>query len=246
MWSIDKEKLGRIGRVAAAAGVHCYTGAGAVCALVALAAADQGNLRWAMWAVIAANLIDSTDGYIARRVGVGRILPRIDGARLDGVVDFTTSALTPVYLMYKFGSFPRPSLVWISVILVGSAIRYSRSLNPWRGEGFHRGLPVAWNYLLFYVLYVPLGSLVIAALILILTALNFVPWGFVHTRQHARFRFIGVVLLVLWWLCLAVVSQNLNAGGSVWVYVSLLFPVGYIIISSLSFVNRSPVHDGAK
>jgi phosphatidylcholine synthase len=67
--------------------VHAYTASGVGCGWLALAAAIEGDARASLLWLVAATLIDATDGVLARLADVARTAPRIDGARLDDIVD---------------------------------------------------------------------------------------------------------------------------------------------------------------
>ena len=58
-----------------AVAVHLYTAGGAVLALLMLGAAFQGEAVRALWLMLAALAIDSTDGLLARRLRVREALP---------------------------------------------------------------------------------------------------------------------------------------------------------------------------
>src|SRR5690242_5590893 len=63
--------------------VHLYTASGAVLAFLIVLAAVRGDVLQALWLGLLALLIDGTDGWLARRVQVSRVLPWFDGRRLD-------------------------------------------------------------------------------------------------------------------------------------------------------------------
>ncbi|NMV21806.1 CDP-diacylglycerol O-phosphatidyltransferase, partial [Vibrio parahaemolyticus] len=54
--------------------VHLYTASGVVLALLILAAAFEGDAVRALWLMLAALLVDSTDGLLARRFRVKEAL----------------------------------------------------------------------------------------------------------------------------------------------------------------------------
>ena len=57
-----------------AVAVHLYTASGAVLALLILVAAFQGEAVKALWLMLAALVVDSTDGLLARRLRVSEAL----------------------------------------------------------------------------------------------------------------------------------------------------------------------------
>jgi len=76
--------------------VHAYTGSGAVLAFIAGWGVVHGYDRAALGAMFIATLVDATDGMLARRARVREVLPEIDGARIDDIVDFMTFVLVPL------------------------------------------------------------------------------------------------------------------------------------------------------
>ena len=62
--------------------------------------------RGALGLMILATFIDSTDGWLARRVRVKEVLPGFDGRRLDDIVDFHTYTSLPLFLVWRAGILP--------------------------------------------------------------------------------------------------------------------------------------------
>src|SRR5216683_2866758 len=78
-------------------GVHLYTASGLVAAAVIAVLLtgdhlDERTFRWVFLLMLAATLIDSTDGTLARRLKVKEVLAGFDGRRLDDLVDFLNYA----------------------------------------------------------------------------------------------------------------------------------------------------------
>ena len=93
--------------------IHLYTASGGVIGMFALFAAAEGRIRVAFILLIVTNIIDSTDGILARRVRVRDVLPNFDGAMVDNVVDVLTFIWVPVFIMWKAALLPSP--LWIAV-----------------------------------------------------------------------------------------------------------------------------------
>src|SRR3712207_3029531 len=92
-----------------AAFVHLYTASGAVLTLLIVVAAFQGDAVRALWLMLAALLVDSTDGLLARRLRVSEALPYFDGVLLDNIVDYMTYVLAPMLLLWSGGYLDRKS-----------------------------------------------------------------------------------------------------------------------------------------
>src|SRR5437588_694230 len=71
--------------------VHLYTALGLVAAagiaVLVVQGGDASFLR-AFVLMLAATVIDATDGALARAVQVKKVLPGFDGRRLDDLIDF--------------------------------------------------------------------------------------------------------------------------------------------------------------
>src|SRR5215207_1762446 len=70
--------------------VHFYTATGALAAFFGTLAAIDGQYRDSFLWMIAATLVDASDGVLARLGRVKDVLPGFDGARLDDIVDYLT------------------------------------------------------------------------------------------------------------------------------------------------------------
>ena len=86
--------------------VHLYTASGLVAAVlmgVLIVHGGDAAFRGAFALMIVATAIDSTDGLLARKVDVKRVLPNFDGALLDNIIDFHTYTTLPVFLLWRAG-----------------------------------------------------------------------------------------------------------------------------------------------
>src|SRR4051794_40696038 len=84
-------RVGPIVRVSACWAVHFYTALGLAAAAaiaVLLVRGGPDAFRWSFLLMLAATVVDATDGTMARRVGVKKILPNFDGRKLDDLTDF--------------------------------------------------------------------------------------------------------------------------------------------------------------
>jgi len=84
--------------------VHCYTAAGLVAAAgmaVLIVRGGDQSFRWAFVLMVTATVIDSTDGWLARKARVKEVLPEFDGRTLDDLTDFHTYTSMPLFLMWR-------------------------------------------------------------------------------------------------------------------------------------------------
>ncbi len=89
-------------------GAHLYTALGAVLAFAATQAVFANDFRTAFLALIAATVVDATDGVLARALRVKEHLPHYDGARLDDIVDYLTFVFVPAVIIWRAGLLPGP------------------------------------------------------------------------------------------------------------------------------------------
>src|SRR5438105_857847 len=90
-------------------GVHFYTALGLVAAAVIAVLIVEGTneaFRWAFLLMLAATLIDATDGTLARAVRIKETLPGFDGRRLDDLIDFLNYSFLPLFLLWRAKYLP--------------------------------------------------------------------------------------------------------------------------------------------
>src|SRR4029453_2661664 len=106
--------------------VHGYTALGALAAFAMTTAVFQQRYRAAFLLMLAATIIDGTDGVLARWARVKEFTPGFDGARLDDIVDYLTFVFVPALLLYRAGTLPPAwaGLV-VAAMLLSSAYGFS-------------------------------------------------------------------------------------------------------------------------
>src|ERR1700738_14065 len=87
--------------------VHGYTATGAVFAFVGAWGIVHGDDRLALASMYLATIVDATDGALARRARVTDVLPDVDGARIDDIVDYLTFVFLPMLLLEASGGLFR-------------------------------------------------------------------------------------------------------------------------------------------
>jgi phosphatidylcholine synthase len=160
--------------------VHVLTASGAVLAFLAFVAVEQDRFRLALLWLGAALIVDGVDGPLARRLGVIRRTPTIDGATLDLVVDYLTYVFVPAILIYRAGLVPASyAPVAVGAILVSSLYIFART-NMKTADNFFLGFPALWNVIAFYLFMLQPGEPVGAIVVGVFLALTFAPLHFVH------------------------------------------------------------------
>jgi phosphatidylcholine synthase len=234
---------GRLVRVLAW-GVHAYTALGLVLAAriaVLVVRGGAGAFREAFALMLAATLVDATDGTLARRVGVKRVLPRFDGRKLDDLVDFLTYTCLPLLLIWRAEVLPAGSQPWLLVPLLASAYGFSQ-VEAKTDDGYFLGFPSLWNVVAFYLYVLRLPGEAALAIVTVLGLLTFVPSRYLYpTSRPGRLNVLsnilgaawtGLLIGVLWRLPIGSTSAP-AAGRSAWwlALVSLYYPAFYLIAS---------------
>lgn len=143
-------------------------------------------------------LIDGLDGPLARRYRIAQVLPNVDGAVLDHVIDYMTYAVIPALFLYTFDLMPPGwATIGAGVVMVTSLYCFANKKAKTK-DNFFSGFPATWNLIVlcFYLLGTPYW-LNIAAVVLCGT-LTFVPMKFVHPFRVEAFRPFTVALTAAW------------------------------------------------
>ena len=212
--------------------VHLYTASGAVLALLIVVAAYGGDVVRALWLGLAALLIDSTDGLLARRFRVSEFLPKFDGARLDDIVDYMTYVLAPVLLLWSSGYLPEGSTgVMIAALpLLASSYQFCQ-VDAKTEDHYFRGFPSYWNIVAFYAIVFSLSSVAVGTILVVCSLLVFVPIRYVYPSRTVAFRKLTVTLTALWILAYAAILSQMPEPAPALLLFSLLYLVYYLGLS---------------
>jgi phosphatidylcholine synthase len=123
--------------------VHLYTSLGLVAAAgiaVLIVRGGDDSFRGALALMVLATLIDSTDGWLARRAHVKEFAPTFDGRRLDDLIDFQTYTSLPLLLIWRAGLLTGGQSWWLLLPLLSSAYGFSQ-VNAKTDDGFFLGFP---------------------------------------------------------------------------------------------------------
>lgn len=182
-------------------GVHFYTALGAVCAaamLVLLVRGGASAFRGTFLLMLVATLIDSTDGTLARRVRIKEVLPGFDGRRLDDLVDWLTYTCLPLMLIWRAEILPPGQEAWLVAPLLASAYGFCQTSIK-TDDGYFLGFPSLWNVVAFYLYVWDLPGWTSLAILLILSALTFVPSRYLYPSSRP-----------------GLINKVSNLGGAVW------------------------------
>ena len=216
---------------AAAWSVHAYTALGAVCGFGSLLASVAQDFRTAFVWLVAATLIDASDGVLARAAGVKEHTPDFDGARLDDIVDYLTYVIAPVFLLYQAGSLPEGwGAAVAAIVLLSSAYGFA-SADAKSDDYFFTGFPSYWNIVAVYLYAVELPRLANAGVLLVLSALVFVRIGYVYPSRTPVLRGLTIALGGVWAVLMLLIIRAMPDVPPALVAVSLFFPVYYTVLS---------------
>jgi phosphatidylcholine synthase len=200
------------GRPKSAFLVHVLTASGAALAFLALRAAVETH--WPamfMWLGLAL-MVDAADGPLARYLKVGETLPRWSGETLDLVVDFVTYVFVPAYAIAASGLLLGPLDAAAGILIVVTGALYFADRHMKTPDNYFRGFPALWNCAAFYLLLLRPSGWLAAAIVMVLAALTFVPFRFIHPLRVRRLRRLNLALLTVW------------AGLAVWALAHAMSP----------------------
>ena len=109
----------------------------------------------------AATIVDSTDGFLARKVRIKEVVPSFDGRRLDDLVDFLNYTFLPLLLIWRAGILPPGQEPWLFLPLLASAYGFCQ-VQAKTDDGYFLGFPSLWNVVALYLYMLPLGAVAVA------------------------------------------------------------------------------------
>ncbi|NOT24950.1 MAG: CDP-diacylglycerol O-phosphatidyltransferase [Acidobacteria bacterium] len=220
--------------------VHLYTASGAVLAFLALIRVPDDGYREAFFWLTCALVVDATDGVLARRYAVARRLPWFDGRKLDDIVDYLTYVFVPAFLVWHAALVPDTLSVWVvAAMLLSSAYGFSRA-DAKTTDHLFTGFPSYWNVVVFYLYVARWTPVTNAVILLVLAVMVFVPLRYVYPSRTPTWRITTLGLGVVWAVLMCVLLWQVpNVSRSLF-WVSMAFPVYYLLLSlRLSMERRS-------
>jgi phosphatidylcholine synthase len=218
--------------------VHLYTAMGLVVAAgiaVLLVRGGPESFHWSFSLMLLATIIDATDGTMARRIKVKKVLPNFDGRKLDDLTDYLNYTFLPLLLLWRAEVIPHAQQGWLLLPLLASAYGFCQ-VEAKTDDGFFLGFPSLWNVVAFYLYVLQLPSLIALAIVVVLSLLTFVPSRYLYPSQPGVLNVLSNVLGVVWAILLALILQQLpmsrmpSGSGPAWnlAIVSLYYPAFYM------------------
>jgi phosphatidylcholine synthase len=224
--------------VALAWTAHAYTATGAVLAFFGLEAAIAADFRQAFWWMLAATLVDGTDGLLARAARVRERTPGVDGARLDDIVDYVTFVFLPAVVMFRAGLLPEGwGSAVVAAVLLSSAYGFART-DAKTDDYFFTGFPSYWNVVALYLYAGGLPATANAGIVLFLSLMVFVRIGYVYPSRTPVLRTLTLALCAVWAGMVVAIVARLPEAPPVLVAASLFFPVYYTALSLALHARR--------
>jgi phosphatidylcholine synthase len=220
---------------------HLFTASGAIWGLLTLLAVTNGEWMLAFAWMGAAIVVDSLDGFLARRVRVKEVLPEFDGALLDNMLDYLNYVFVPAIFLSQSDLLPA-SVSWIGAALILLASAYQFCQNDAKTEDhYFKGFPSYWNIMLFYFFILQLDGWTNFAIVVILAILVFVPIKYIYPSRTSLFQRLTLLLSALWGMAVIAIMFTYPAHSS-WLVWYLLFYMLYYTAMSLfaTYTTRKP------
>jgi len=228
-------------RVLAAWAVHAYTASGALLALLAVQAIFQYRYRDAFIWLAMQVVVDATDGWLARRVGVAEVTPGIRGATLDDVVDYAAYVFVPAVFVWRSLIVPA---AWTNPVcaamLLSSAYGFSRS-DAKTTDHYFTGFPSYWNIVVLYLVLGGFPSEVNAVVLLVLAALVFVPLRYLYPSRTPVLRRLTLAFSCVWGLMVLAMIWVMPSVPRALYWASFAFPAYYVVLSLALSTRRRMV-----
>jgi phosphatidylcholine synthase len=210
---------------------HLYTATGAVIALLATAMTFAHNFRSAFLYLVAATIVDATDGALARALRVKERLPHFDGALLDNIVDYLTYVFVPALIVWQAELVPVAFPI-CAAMLVSSLYGFARTdAKGSDDDHYFKGFPSYWNIVVAYLYVLQLPQRTNAVVLAVLAVLVFVPIHYLYPTRMQTFKALTVALATIWGVLFMWMLWRLPAVGGPWTMVSFIFPVYYLALS---------------
>ena len=133
-------------RMRAVARPRLYRDRGGPCIRRRLGRSCTATIAWRSRAMFVATIVDATDGMLARRARVKEVLPDVDGARIDDIVDYITFVFLPMLLLEAAGGlYASVALPVIAIVLLSSMYGFVAP-DAKSSDHFFTGLPVVLEH----------------------------------------------------------------------------------------------------
>jgi phosphatidylcholine synthase len=225
-------------RLSLAWGVHLLTSLGAVLAVLALDAISRQSWRECFLLLGGACLIDAADGSLARWLRVKEVVPGVDGALLDNLVDFLNFAAVPAYFLLRCELLPKGTEgLAAATVMLTSCYQFSQ-VGAKTEDHYFLGFPSYWNIVAFYLLVSGFFPATNLRIVLGLGGLVFVPLKYIYPSRTREWQRRTLALTGLWALMVAGMIFQLPEPSPWLVKLSWVY-IAYYLGASLWLNRRS-------
>lgn len=218
-------------------GVHPLTASGAVWGLLSIQAIYQHNWKLLFLWIAVAMLADGVDGSLSRLLQVKELIPQIDGALLDNLVDYLNYVIVPCLLLLEARLLPS-DLAWpvCAGIALASGYQFSQ-VDAKTSDHYFKGFPSYWNFLALYLLVLQPSPWINLIVVLLCIGLVFVPVKYLYPSRTPAQRWLNILLACSWGV-LGFIGLMLYPQTPRWLWGLSLVYVAYYLVASLLATRR--------
>lgn len=212
--------------------VHAFTASGAFIGILALMAIHEDELLSALWLMGVAIVIDAVDGLLARFIKVKVVVPNIDGALLDNIVDFFNYTIVPAFFILASNLVPPYwRLVCVFIIILSSSYQFTQ-IDAKTSDHFFKGFPSYWNIAVFYLFFWQMNPVTNLWILILLAIMSFVPIKYVYP---SRLDYLAETNLPRLLMLIATLLWGVATGGMLFLYpdsnhILVSISMGYILL----------------
>lgn len=218
--------------------VHIFTGSAAFIGLWSLLKIHEHQYTQALWLMAITVVIDAIDGTFARKVHVKSVLPKVDGALLDNIVDYLNYVITPCFfLLVKPDMLPPSIALWLTLaITMTSAYQFCQS-DAKTPDHFFKGFPCYWNITVFYMFIFDTSMTLNAWILAIFCLLIFVPIKYVYPSrldyltESKKLKLLMHTFSAIYGISSTLILWHYPSIDSLWLMISFGYIIMYLFLS---------------
>jgi len=233
--------------------VHVFSASGAFIGVITLVKIQQHEFLCALGLMAITIGIDAVDGSLARLARVKSVLPSVDGALLDNIVDFLNYVITPCFfLLIKPDMLPSEYALWVIIAITLTSTYQFCQDEAKTPDHFFKGFPCYWNFAVFYMFIFNTSMMANALILLMLCVLIFVPIKYVYPSRIdylTTSKYLKVLMhgcSILYGVSSAFILWNYPTIDSLWLIISLGYIIMYLGLSlyrTVKPITTDKIHD---